>query len=195
MLDNNLHVSNRTCFVVAYAIPSRSSITRVTRSLFPRSTRSFGWPHFCLSILTPTSSLRCATEDWLMPTKVATLQVERPLLSCTKAWCFCSWDNRGIWLQTILQTIPHILRNQGYIFTHIDLDVGRVTVNKSEYFKPNHFDIYYFRNLIFSLFSFTFMHLITWTLALITLSLSLWFESTDNGSCHWVCVQCTLFCS
>ena len=45
---------------------------------------------------------------------MATLQVETPLLSCTKSWCFHFWDNGGIWLQTILQIAPHVLWNQGY---------------------------------------------------------------------------------
>ena len=75
--------------------------------------RSFGCPPLCLSILPPTSFLRCAIEDWLMPTNAATLWVETPLLNCTKAWCFYSWDNGGIQLQTILQIASHILWNQG----------------------------------------------------------------------------------
>ena len=49
-----------------------------------------------------------------MPTKVPTLEVETPLLSCIKAWCFCSWDNGSIRLQTILQIAPHVQWNQGY---------------------------------------------------------------------------------
>ena len=76
--------------------------------------KSFGCPLLRLSISPPTSFLRCATEDWLMPTTTTTLRVERPLLSCTKAWCFCSWDNKDIWLQTNLQNAPHELWNQGY---------------------------------------------------------------------------------
>ena len=55
---------------------------------------------------------------------------------------------------------------------HKNVDVGRVVANKSEYCNPNHFNISYFNNLFsFSLFGFTFMQLITWTLALITSSL------------------------
>ena len=48
------------------------------------------------------------------PLKGATLRVETLLLSCTKAWCFCSWDNGDMQLQTILQIAPHVLWNQGH---------------------------------------------------------------------------------
>ena len=36
-----------------------------------------------------------------MPTKATTLRGETWLLSCTKAWCLCSWGNGGIWPQTM----------------------------------------------------------------------------------------------
>ena len=101
------------------------------------------WTPSSLSLnLTPTTFLICATEDWLMPTKVATLQVETPLLSYTKAWCFYSWDNGGIRLQTILQIAPHVnkleprLHNAQEILwrshlhnAHKDVDVARVATN------------------------------------------------------------------
>ena len=51
-----------------------------------------------------------------------------------------------------------------------DVDVGRVTSNKSEYWNPNHFNILCFRNNRFT-YSFIFRQLITWTLALIASSL------------------------
>ena len=70
-------------------------------------------PSVCLSTSPPTSFLKCATKDWHMPTKATTLQVETPFLSCTKAWCLCSWDHRGIQLQMTLQFTPHVLWNQG----------------------------------------------------------------------------------
>ena len=40
--------------------------------------------------------------------------IETPLLNFTKVWCFYSWDNGGIHLQTILQIAPHVLWNQDY---------------------------------------------------------------------------------
>ena len=103
-----------SCFVVANEVPTQPSITRVTQRLFSQSARSFEHPPLCLSISPPTSFLQFAIEDWLMPTKTATLQLETPILSCTKAWCFYSWDNGGIQLQMILQIAPHVLWNQGY---------------------------------------------------------------------------------
>jgi hypothetical protein len=63
-----------------------------------------------------------------MPT-TTTLQVERLLLSCTKAWCFCSWDNKDIRLQTILQIAPHKLWNQGYTMHKKSHDVLNYTMH------------------------------------------------------------------
>ena len=117
MSNNNLNVSDHSCFDVVDVIPSRLSIPRVTQCLFSQSIISFGHPPLCLSISPPTSFLICATKNWLMPTKVATLRVRTPLLSCTKAWCLCSWDSGGTRLQTILQIAPHIL-------WHFSNDVG-----------------------------------------------------------------------
>ena len=114
MLDNNLQVSIWSCFALANAVPSQPSLTRVIQRLFSGFTRNFGHPPLCFSISPPTGFLICTREDWLMPTKVATLQVETSLLSCTKAWCFSSWENGQIQLQTILQIAPHILWNQRY---------------------------------------------------------------------------------
>ena len=111
------------CFVVTNAVPSRPSITRVAQRLFSRPTRSFGHPPLCLLISSPASFLRLATKDWLMPAKAATLWVETLILGCTKVWCFCSWDNKGIWLQMIIQIAPHILWNQGYIMHKKSHDV------------------------------------------------------------------------
>ena len=115
MLNNNLHVSDRSYFVVACAVSSRPSITRVTRRLFSQFARSFGHFHLCLSISLPTSFLKCATKDLLMSTKATSLQVETLFLSCTKAWCFHFWGNKGIELQMILQIAPHVLWNESYI--------------------------------------------------------------------------------
>ena len=57
--------------------------------------------------------------------------------------------------------------------SHRDINVGRVAVNKNEYCNLNHYDIPKFRiPKPFSNFGFILMQLITWTLALITLSLS-----------------------
>ena len=50
MSNNNLHVLDQSCFVVANAIPSRPSVTRVTQRLFSRFARSFGRHPLCLSI-------------------------------------------------------------------------------------------------------------------------------------------------
>ena len=75
MLDNKLHVSNRSYFVVTNTIPSEPLITRVTQRLFSWFARSFGRPPLCLSISPPTSFLKCTIEDWFMPTKAATLRV------------------------------------------------------------------------------------------------------------------------
>ena len=80
----------QSCFVIADAVPSQAVVTKVTQRLFYQSTRNFGRPPLCLSISPSTSSLKCVTEDLLMPTKMTTLQVETLLLSCTKTWCFCS---------------------------------------------------------------------------------------------------------
>ena len=53
---------------------------------------------------------------------------------------------------------------------HRDVDVGRVAANKNKYCNPNHLNISSFKNhKPFILFGFTFMQLITWTIALITL--------------------------
>ena len=57
MSNNNLHISNRSCFVVANAVPNQPSVTRVTQSLFSRFARSFGCLPLCLSISPPTSFL------------------------------------------------------------------------------------------------------------------------------------------
>jgi hypothetical protein len=105
--NNNLHVSDWSSFAITNAVPNQPSVTKVTQRLFSWSARSFGHPPLCLSISPLTSFLKCATEDWLMPTKVATLQVETPLLRSIKVWCFYSWDNGGIQLQIA----PHILWN------------------------------------------------------------------------------------
>ena len=127
----------------------------MTQCLFSRSTNSFQYPPLCSSISSPTCFLKCNTNDWLMPTKVEILWVETWLLSCTKAWCFYSWVNGGIWLRMI----PHLTyygtkatqctkisqRSQLHN-AHRDLDVGRVATNKSIFCNPNHFDISYFRN-------------------------------------------------
>ena len=109
-----------TCFIsklfcCSNVVPSPPSVTRVTQCLFSQSTRIFGCPPLCLSILPFTSFLGCAIEDWLMSIKVSALHVETLLLSYTKAWCFCSWDNGYMWLQIILQIAPHVLWNQGFI--------------------------------------------------------------------------------
>jgi hypothetical protein len=53
MSNNNLHVSNRSCFVVTNAIPSQPSVPRVAQHLFSRPARSFGRPPLCLSISPP----------------------------------------------------------------------------------------------------------------------------------------------
>jgi hypothetical protein len=119
-----------------------------------------------------------------MPTKATTLRVETPLLSCTKAWCFYSWDNGDIWLQTILQIAPHVLWIQGYTMHKKSYDVLNYTMHtkmsmlkkwrrtKGSVVTPNYFNISYFRNpKPFSLCGFAFMQLISWTLALITWSL------------------------
>ena len=114
MSENNLHVSDQSCFDITNAIPSRPLIIRMTQRLFSRLAKSFGCPPLCLSILPPTSFFGCVTKEWITSTKVSTLRVKTPLLSCAKAWCFYSWDNTGIWLQTILQIVPYVLWNQGY---------------------------------------------------------------------------------
>ena len=115
MSNNNLHVSNRSCVAIADVVLSRPWVSRVIQRLFSRFVRNFGCLALCLSILPPTSFLRCTTKDWLMPTKAATLRVKTTLISCTKAWCSCFLDNIGIQLQMILQIAPHVLWNQGYI--------------------------------------------------------------------------------
>ena len=53
MSVNNLLVTNRSYFVVAHAVPSQPSVTRVTQCLFSRSSRSFGRPSFISFNLTP----------------------------------------------------------------------------------------------------------------------------------------------
>ena len=50
MSDNNLHVPDRSCFVVADAIPSRPPVIRVTQHLSSHSTRRFGCPPLYHSI-------------------------------------------------------------------------------------------------------------------------------------------------
>jgi hypothetical protein len=119
-----------------------------------------------------------------MPTKAATLQVETPLLSCTKSLVLLflrQWRHTATKDSTncTSHTMKPRLRNAQEISlrsqlrnAHNDVDVGRVVANKSEYCNPNHFHIPYLRNpKSFSLFGFTFMQLLTWTLALITSSL------------------------
>jgi hypothetical protein len=61
MSNNNLQISNRSCFVVADVVPSRPSITRVTQCLFSRSARRFGCPPHCLAISPSTSFLKFAS--------------------------------------------------------------------------------------------------------------------------------------
>ena len=153
-----LHVSDRSCFVVVDAVPSRSSVTKMTQCLFSWSARSFEHHPLCLSNSPLASFLRCGSKDWLMPTKATTFRVKTPLLSCIIVWCFYSWDNGGIRLQNdstnrtsrtmkprlhnVQETSqPYQLRN-----AHKDVHVGRVAVNKNEYCNPNHFNIPYFRN-------------------------------------------------
>ena len=99
----------------------------MTHRLFSRCRRTFGHPPHCLSILPLTSFFNCTTKDWLMPTKAATLRVKTLFLSCTKAWCLCSWDNRGI--QTILKIAPHVLWNQGYTMHKKSHDVLNYTMH------------------------------------------------------------------
>ena len=71
-----------------------------------------------------------------------------------------------------LQNAQEISRHSQLRNAHRGVDVGRVAVNKSEYCNLNHFNISYFKNpKPSSLFGFTFVQLITWTLALITSSL------------------------
>ena len=129
MSNNNLHVSDQTCFDVIDTVPSRLLVTRMTQCLFCRFARSFGCPPLCLSILPPTSFLRCATKNWFMTTKATTLRVEIVLLSCTKAWCFCYWDNGGMRLQAILQITPHILWNPSYTMHKKSHDVLNYTTH------------------------------------------------------------------
>ena len=128
-LSQSMHVSNRTCIVVVDAIPSRTSVMRVTQHLFSLFARSFGHLFLCLSISPSTSFLKCATKDWLMPTKTATLQVETPFLSCIEAWCFCPWDNGGTRLQTILQIAPHVLWDPSYTMHKKSHDVLNHTMH------------------------------------------------------------------
>ena len=170
MSNNNLHVLNQSCLVVADVVPSRPLVTKVIQRLFSRPTRHFGCAPLWLSISPPTSFLICATKDWLMPTKLAILRVETLFLSCTKAWCFCSWDNAGIWLQNDstnytsrtmeprLHNAQEISRRSQLHNAHRDVDVRRVMANKNEYCNHNHFDIFYFRKpKPFSIFGFTIM--------------------------------------
>ena len=75
MSNNNLWVLDQSCFAIVDVVPSGPSVARVTQGLFSQSTRSFGRHPLCLSISPPTSFLRCATKDWLMPIKATTLRV------------------------------------------------------------------------------------------------------------------------
>jgi hypothetical protein len=144
---------------------SKSSITRVTQHLSSQSTRSFGCPPLCFSISSSTTFLRFVTEDWLMPTKVATLQVETPTLSWIKARLFlrqqrhmATNDYTNYTSRTMeprLHNAQEVSRHSQLRNVHKNVDVGRVTTNKSEYYKPNHFNISY------SLFRFMCMQLIT----------------------------------
>ena len=171
---------------------------RVTQHLFSQVAKNFGHPPLCLSISPPTSFLWCATKDWLTSTKATTLQVESLLLSCTKVWCFCSWDNGGIQLQTTMQMTPHVLWNQGY------------TMHKKSHDVPNY--TMHTKMSLLEEWPWTKASIVTLT----TSSLCLWFESADTGSQSWVIkeqvflfeplmlklfkqnlhyVQCTQFCS
>ena len=157
----------------------------------------------------PTSFLRCATKDWLMPTKAATLRVETPLLSCTKVWCFCSSDNGGLittvktstnctshTMEPVLHNAHRISRHSQLRKAHTNVDVGRVATNKNEYCNPNHFNISYLTTL--NPFQFLVSHLCNILLRLLLWLLHhfvLWFKSVDNGSRSWVYVQRTQFCS
>jgi hypothetical protein len=113
ILDNNLFVLDRSDFVVVDVVASQPLVTRVTQRLFSWSTRSFERLPICLSSSPPTYFFRCATKDWLMPTKVATLQVKMLLTSCTQSLVLLFVRQWGIWLQKILQIAPHVPWNQG----------------------------------------------------------------------------------
>ena len=120
-----------TCFrskLFCCQVPSGPSVTRVTQRLFSWFA-SFGRLFFLYQSHPLHPSSDALEKDWLMPTKATTLQVETPLLSCTKAWCFYSWDNRGIRLQTILQIAPHILWNQDYTMHKKSHDILNYTMH------------------------------------------------------------------
>ena len=130
MSDNKSPISNKICFVVAYAVPSWSSVTRVTqRSFFPFTK--------ALDVVLFVSQSRPLHPPSNAQRKIASYPLQRqlwivncaPLLSCTKAWCLHSWDNQGIRLQMILQNAPHVLWNQGYIIHKISYNVLNYTMH------------------------------------------------------------------
>jgi hypothetical protein len=112
MSNKNLLVSNQICFVVTDATPNQPLVTRVTQCLFFGFPRSFGCIPLCLSILPPTSFLRCTTEDRFMLTEATTLRIETPLLSCTKVSCYLrhpiSFPLFGFTFMQLITSIPCI---------------------------------------------------------------------------------------
>ena len=192
MSENNLHVSNQNCFAIANAIPSQPSVTRVTQRCLSQSIRIFGRLPLCLSISPLTSFLWCATEYWFIPTKTTTLRVETPLLSCTKAWCCCSWNNGGIRLQTIL---PHVLWNQGHTMHNKSHNILNYAMHTKmlmfEEWRQTKTNIVTLTTSTIPIletlnpFHFLVSHLCNWLLGLLLWSLHhfiSWLESANNGS-------------
>ena len=78
-------------FVVVDVVPSRPLVIKVTQCFFFLGMQeALDALFFVSQSCPPTSFLRCATQNWLMPTKAATLPITTTPLSCNKAWCFCS---------------------------------------------------------------------------------------------------------
>ena len=135
--------------------------------------KNFGRPSLCLSILPPMSFLKCAIEDWYMPTKSTTARGNTAsklhqslVLLFLKQWRHMATNNSTNYTSRTMEPRPHnaqkILRRSKLRNAHRDVNVGRVATNKSKYCNPNHFNISYFRNpKPFSLVGFTFMQLIS----------------------------------
>jgi hypothetical protein len=170
VLGNNLHVSKWTCYIIANAIPSHTSITRVILCFFSRFARSFGRPllHFSISppyILPHMPYRRLAhahyNDNFASRKTASKLHQSLVLLFLRQQRHTATNDFTNCTSQTMeprLHNAQEISRRSQLHNAHRDVNVRRVAVNKSKYFECNHFDISYFRNPIhFSLFGFTFL--------------------------------------
>ena len=202
--DNTYMFQIEVFFSIACAVPSWPSITRVTQCLFSWFARSFGRPLLCLSISPPTSFLRCATEDWLMPTKAAALRVETPFYKLHQSLVLmflrqrrhtttndstnCTSRN----MEPMLHNAQEISRRSKLLVAHKDVDVGREVSKKTSIVTLTTSTFPILETLYSS--HFLVSHVCNWLLGLLLWSFHHFVcnsKSTDNGSQSYGCVQHT----